>query len=268
MHGSFHHRGMRTPNKCEWPHWKEYMQMIHKRHLLLVPGRSSVPVSSYACLWIANYETGHTLPSSSSWEVARHWERAGGGKKGRGEITSNSSTRILRHWVKKQLLWSSISQERGGLGCGSAEGHRTTLAELWVCEDDMGDERICYFAERDANVMLVMCLSLLGTVDRFVCLCCGLAVTIHRVEGCYVIVFWKNSYSDPLELSRRRAFFEILVILCQNLALSYLHLFFFFLVWPVYIWVKRLSITSSFILILFFFFYLPLYPIRWYNSLQ
>lgn len=136
--------------------------MIHKRHLLLVPGRSSVPVSSYACLWIANYETGHTLPSSSSWEVARHWERAGGEKKGRGEITSNSSTRILRHWVKKQLLWSSISQERGGLGCGSAEGHRTTLAELWVCEDDMGDERICYFAERDANVMLVMCLSLLG----------------------------------------------------------------------------------------------------------
>lgn len=82
MHGSFHHRGMRTPNKCEWPHWKEYMQMIHKRHLLLVPGRSSVPVSSYACLWIANYETGHTLPSSSSWEVARHWERAGGEKRG------------------------------------------------------------------------------------------------------------------------------------------------------------------------------------------
>ncbi len=76
------------------------------------------------CWWWTRSDS----PLQQHREAASNWKRRGGG------ITSNLHTRILRHWVKKQMLWSSIKQ-RGGLCCDSTEGHRTSVStELWGCE--------------------------------------------------------------------------------------------------------------------------------------
>lgn len=161
---------------------------------------SPVPVSSYACLRIAGYETGHTLPSSSPWEVASNWERGGGGE--RGEITSNLYTRILRHWVKKQMLWSSISQ-RGGLcfGWRASDNGVHWAVGVWKMAWKM---KGLFFLPANANEIL--CL-IRDSRQVWPSLLWARSHPVHEIEGCCVIVYWSNSYSDSLKRNRWRQFF-------------------------------------------------------------
>lgn len=172
---------------------------------------SSVPVSSYACLWMAGYETGHTLPSSSSWEIGS--DRVRGGKIERGEITSNLHTKIQRHWVKKQMLWSSwFGWRASDNSVHRAEG---VWKMAWKIKGlfftDGCKWNIVSWFIRDSRQVRPSLLQ--------ACSHC-----VHGVEGCYVIVFWNNSYSDSLKLNMGRRFSENLVIVCQKsffIVLSY-----------------------------------------------
>lgn len=159
-----------------------------------------MPVTSYSCLWIAAYEIGHTLPSSSSREVASDWERGGG--IGKREITLNSHTRILRHWEEK--LWSSI-RRRGGLCFGLAEGHRTMTLTLWSVKD----ERIVFFCYRRMQ-MKYWTLCKKRYMNKF-----PLVVSIHNLILFVPTDFMGSSnvflFFSGLELSYRVKYFWLTV---------------------------------------------------------
>lgn len=226
--------------------------MIHKRNQLLVPGRSSVPVSSYACLWIASYETGHTLPSSSSWEVARDWEWAGGGKK-RGEerlppIQAPAFCDI--EWKSKRFDLLSAKREEGwavvrlkGIGqpsqsCGCVktawemkgfvfcrEGCKCNVSYVSQCARDSRQVRLsllCARSDYSSGRGLLRNSFLIQQLFRF--------TRAQQTET----VFWDTGHS-----------------LLKSCSFIFTLFFLFFLVRPVYIWVKHISITSSFILISF-----------------
>lgn len=64
-------RTWRTPHKCESPKSQKYIQTKPRKHQRDSFHPVFVRVSS---LWIAGYETGHSLASSSSWEVVSYGE--------------------------------------------------------------------------------------------------------------------------------------------------------------------------------------------------
>lgn len=107
---------------------------------------STVPVSSCACLWISVMKQV-TLLSSSFGEVAS--DREWGGKERGGQITSYVHTRILRHWARKEMLWSVDQPKRKAVlwfGWRAVDNSFHRALRVWKMDWKMKDFFFFFFS--------------------------------------------------------------------------------------------------------------------------